>query len=1268
MTGKVAVWGATGFVGRHLVDALLERGVSVRALCRDPMQIPNSWEGKVEVRHLALEADDADFHHSLEGIACVIHCAGTPAPDARSLRIYEQGTSALARAAADSGVGSVILLSTVSVYGVSEQENVGVTELPVPDSAYGACRLRAEQLARESLGDSQTSLSIVRVPAVVGTGMQGTVLTRFQRGLRAGLFIHPGSATAGFPCIGVRLLANRLAMMAMWAPADLPPLTQIADYVRWTELVDLYEKSRGRLVARIPFPASIARGVSKGLPFLHLDAPLAALANTTVYRNEESSGLITSGEHVASTRSDIEAFFRADGEGGSAPGVSAKKSVELSLVPVLWLLFFIFSVSAALLFQYVLLPHIPALHGGFGLLKGDALSFHQAARTQAALLADLGWTAWTPWPTASATGNVGVLGGLYYLFGPHPALAIPINAVLHATSAILLWSITHRTIGGKPGWAGGLIASILFVIFPSALNWYGQIHKDGYAILGFLAYLSGLLYGLEGRQLRALVHVLAGLALTAFVRPNTMMLLVAAGSVLPAIWLFNLRRIPFSPAFIWIPLIAVLCTTIVKPPVEAGSNIDTQQYDKFKGYSNVLVDDFNQWHWQRTSGVPAALDRVAEQLATIRVGFIVYNIASGATSTIDADLRPASLIELIRATPRALQVALLAPFPENWLAQRDSVTRIVGTVETIIWYLMIPGLMFAMLRFASPRLALVIGVAMVMLCIEGLVTPNLGTLHRVRYPFLFSLLALGASGWCAWLPSFGRPIRSGLDRLEIPDSPLETSHNPRGRGLLGKSAGVLIFSAVGFLGLFARDLIVVHIFGLDTVADAFQLAMQMPMLLINLLAVPINATVIPIFLRIKGADEHLGRQWINQMAGHLLIAFSILAIIVLFACYWMSTREGATPSQQMALGMVFWLVPVVALSGVTVLANAISNAEGQPLAAAAAQICVPLTAILFLALFSRYVGPTAAVAGMAVGQVLNLLLLVGILRGRGWPLRPSFAKGAPSGGFFELYPSLVVASLISSAALPAGVALATMLPPGEISALTLGIKAVQFAMGLGVAILVAVILPHFSGLIVGRRFQEARRALSLFLTVANLGAILVAIATVAVAPMVVKIVFLNGSLGNDSVNKITSVLSLGMVQLPFFAITAVLMKYLIAGRRVGCLLVAGLLGLLVHLLISQHLMGALGAAGIALGISLGAMVTGMTMLIWSVWEGDLGWLDAVALVTSWLLHLALIASFHAHESVGLAIGALGYCLMIGMSVARHSGWLFPGATSPQVAG
>lgn len=103
--GCVALTGATGFVGGHLLRRLLAEGWQVRALARRPEALADA-PGLTPVPG-SLESDDA-LAALVEGCDAVVHCAGLVA--ARSAaefrRANAQGTARLAAAAAAASGGT----------------------------------------------------------------------------------------------------------------------------------------------------------------------------------------------------------------------------------------------------------------------------------------------------------------------------------------------------------------------------------------------------------------------------------------------------------------------------------------------------------------------------------------------------------------------------------------------------------------------------------------------------------------------------------------------------------------------------------------------------------------------------------------------------------------------------------------------------------------------------------------------------------------------------------------------------------------------------------------------------------------------------------------------------------------------------------------------------------------------------------------------------------------------------------------------------------
>src|ERR1041385_1279373 len=73
--GMILVTGATGFIGRHLVQRLADNGYPVRVLLpANSRAIKASWAGKVPIVHGSIHNPES-LHQAMNGIHTVFHMA-----------------------------------------------------------------------------------------------------------------------------------------------------------------------------------------------------------------------------------------------------------------------------------------------------------------------------------------------------------------------------------------------------------------------------------------------------------------------------------------------------------------------------------------------------------------------------------------------------------------------------------------------------------------------------------------------------------------------------------------------------------------------------------------------------------------------------------------------------------------------------------------------------------------------------------------------------------------------------------------------------------------------------------------------------------------------------------------------------------------------------------------------------------------------------------------------------------------------------------------
>jgi dihydroflavonol-4-reductase len=186
---RVALTGATGFIGSHLVDSLLERRWKIRIFRH--LRSPHRSEVEVFTGRIDQVEDLLPF---CEGADFVFHLAsamGSAQLEAKEFyRINVEGTKALLEAARKSGVKRFLQVSSAGVLGAVPEGFVADENYPPhPLTLYDRTKWLAEKLALEATRDG-LDVVVVRPGWVYGPRDRRTF--KLIRAIKRGLFFMAG--------------------------------------------------------------------------------------------------------------------------------------------------------------------------------------------------------------------------------------------------------------------------------------------------------------------------------------------------------------------------------------------------------------------------------------------------------------------------------------------------------------------------------------------------------------------------------------------------------------------------------------------------------------------------------------------------------------------------------------------------------------------------------------------------------------------------------------------------------------------------------------------------------------------------------------------------------------------------------------------------------------------------------------------------------------------------------------------------------------------
>ncbi|MGA9853580.1 MAG: lipid II flippase MurJ [Gammaproteobacteria bacterium] len=409
-----------------------------------------------------------------------------------------------------------------------------------------------------------------------------------------------------------------------------------------------------------------------------------------------------------------------------------------------------------------------------------------------------------------------------------------------------------------------------------------------------------------------------------------------------------------------------------------------------------------------------------------------------------------------------------------------------------------------------------------------------------------------------------------------------------------------IFAAAVTVGAFTllvkaaaliKELVVAFRFGTSRELDALLIAFAIPTFGISVLGGSIQAALIPTYLEtLHKKGKQAASALLGTVSSYYLVLLLLIAVILMVSAPWLLRIMAGGFSEQSRLltqHLLYWLLPVLVLTGYARLMAAVLVAENHYAISTVAAVATPIALIMSMSMFFGTLGIYSLVVGFLVGAAVEMLILIWVSSSIGY--QPTFAWGPLSVEFHQVriqYLPMIIGTMLMSGMIVTDQAMAALLPAGGVSALNYANKVPSVIMNLSSAAIGTAILPYFSRMVTAADWKGVRHVCRTYAGLILVTCVPLTVILILLSGAITRHLYQHGAFSATDSQEVAYVQICLLIQIPFYTISILAVRLISALKENTLLMYGAAVSLVANAVLDYGLMQFMGVAGIALSTSL----------------------------------------------------------------------------------